>query len=114
MAATVDSALNFATGSAFEAYTVQLSALVSDAVETVTVPLARPNSTTVGLVLPIVTTGATSGDQVTVEWVKASDSATNGTVAVRARVAAGGDITGAVITVYILYFNRGAGGLLPP
>jgi hypothetical protein len=113
-AATVDYSAPSFGGSVFECYEVRLSALTSDQLETVTLPPSRADSVSPLIVLPLVTTGATSGDPVTVEWVRDSDVAASETVAVRARVGVGGDITGAKLSVFILFTTRASGGLTPP
>lgn len=112
-AATVDSSTPLLTGSFGLLYSVQLSSLTSDQVETVNIPQPRPDSVSPTFVLPLVTAGATDGSMVTAEWVKASDVAASETVAVRARVAGGGDITGAKLTVFIFLGQRASGGLNP-
>jgi len=111
-AATVDKARALAGGSMFELYEVQLSALTSDQLENVT--HYGPSSVAATFVLPLVTTGATSGDQVTAEWVRDSDSTANNTVAIKARVSDLGDITGAKLSVFVFFFSRATAGLNPP
>lgn len=113
-AATVDSAVPVLTGSWGELYAVQLSSLTSDQLENVAIPQPRPDSVSATFVLPLVTAGATDGSMVTAEWIKASDVAASETVAVKARVAVGGDITGAKLTVLIFLGTRASGGLTPP
>ena len=90
----------------------QLSALTSDQAEDVS--HRGPSGCSPFLVVPVVTVGATSGDQIVCEWVKASDNTTNNTVRVKARVASGGDITGAKITVVCFFAQQASAGLNPP
>lgn len=110
-AATVDE-FKVELGVPFVVTRVQLSALTSDQNEDVA--HRGPSGCAPFLVLPQVTVGATSGDQVTCEWVKASDNTANDTVRVKARVASGGDITGAKVTVLCFFAQSASGGLNPP
>lgn len=91
---------------------VQLSSLTSDQNEDVA--HRGPSGCSPFLVLPQVTVGATTGDQVTCEWIKASDNTTNDTVRVKARVAMGGDIAGAKLTVVCFFAQQASAGLNPP
>lgn len=91
---------------------IQLSALTSDQNEDVA--HKGPTGCSPFLVMPVVTVAATDGSQVTTEWIKASDSTANDTVRVKARVAAGGDITGAKVTVMCFFAQQASGGLNPP
>jgi hypothetical protein len=91
---------------------VQLSALTSDQNEDVA--HGGPSGAVPLLVIPVVTVGAATGDQVTAEWIKASDSTSNNTVRVKARVAAGGDIAGAKLSVFVVFANMASAGLNPP
>lgn len=91
---------------------IQLSSLTSDQNEDVA--HQGPSGVAPLMVLPVVTVGATTGDQITAEWIKASDSTTNNTVRVKARVAAGGDISGAKLTVYCVFASHASAGLNPP
>lgn len=91
---------------------VQLSSLTSDQYEDIS--HRGPSGCSPFLVLPVVTVGATSGDQITAEWIKASDNTTNNTVRVRYRVAAGGDITGATGTVLCFFAQQASAGLNAP
>ncbi len=100
-AATIDRYVQQAGGSFCEVYETRLSALTSDQLENVL--HKGPASVAAGLVVPV-----------TVEWVKASDSTSNNTVGIRARVGAGGDIAGATISVFVFFFNRATAGLNPP
>lgn len=92
--------------------TVQLSVLTSDQNEDVS--HQGPSGRSPFLVLPMVTAAATSGDQVTAEWVRASDSTSNDTVRVKARVASGGDISGAKLTVLCFFSDQASAGLSAP
>ena len=91
---------------------VQLSVLTSDQAEDVA--HHGPSGCSPFLVLPVVTVGTTSGDPVTCEWVKASDSTSNNTVRVKARVGAGEDIAGAKLTVLCFFAQSASAGLNPP
>jgi hypothetical protein len=110
-AATVDYARTVVAGSDFLLQEIRLSSLTSDQAEDVA--HGGPSGVAPLLVLSSVTTAATTGDQITVEHHKASDSTTNNTMRVKARVAAGGDISGAKVTLYALFIGRASGGLNP-
>ena len=112
MAATETKLKQLAGGSFCDLCATELSALESDVL--VNVDHNGPSGAAASLVIPVVTTGATDGSQVTAEWIKGSDSTTNNTVAVRARVETGGDITGAVVTCYMFFTTRASAGLSPP
>lgn len=90
----------------------QLSSLTSDQAEDVA--HRGPSGCSPFLVLPVVTVAATSGDAVSCEWIKASDSTTNNTVRVKAKVGPGGDIAGAKITVLCFFAQQASAGLSPP
>lgn len=114
MAATIVARTSLAGGSMMEVHEVQLSGLTSGLLENVATPSQAPRSVLPSIVIPVVTAAATSGDPVTAEWIRANDSTTNNTVAVKFKVRAGGDITGATASVFFLYFNRATAGLNPP
>ena len=81
---------------------VQLSALTSGQLEAVSFASFMPK-TLPQYVRVEVTTPAASGDQVTWEHDQVNDSATNGTLGMRFRVRAGGDITGAKVRVQMAW-----------
>ena len=110
-AATVDES-KYELAVPFSITRVQLSALTSDQNEDVA--HKGPSGASPFLVLPVVTVGAADGSQVTAEWIKASDSTANNTVRVKARVATGGDITGAKLTVISFFAQQASAGLNPP
>jgi hypothetical protein len=100
MAATVDSSTVHVHGGMITQHTT-LSALTSDLTESVafTTGLGAPN-----IVAPFEVdweclTPPTSGDLLLMNRVYASDSTSGNTVAVKFKVPAGGDITGAVVKV---------------
>jgi hypothetical protein len=112
MAATVDSRVPLLTGTQFEVHKVVLSSLVSDQLENVA--HGGPSGANASFVLPIVITSATSNDPVTVEWISGSDSTSNNTIAIKAKVAAGGDISGAKVALIIFFGDRASDGLNSP
>ena len=112
MAASIESKKPLVGGSLMEVHEVKMNTLVSDQVEDI--PHGGPSSVYAAIVLPIVTTEATSGDPVSAIWVRDSDSVANNTVRVKFSVGAGGDITGAKASVFIMFFNRATAGLNPP
>jgi hypothetical protein len=54
---------------------------------------------------------ATSGDLVVGEWIKASDSTSNNTCAMKFKTTAGGDIAGAKVRVTFLFLDQATGGI---
>ena len=110
-AATVDE-YKYELAIPFSITRIQLSALTSDQAEDIA--HRGPSGCSPFLVLPVVTVGATSGDPVTCEWVKASDSTANNTVRVKARVGTGEDIAGAKVTVLCFFAQQASAGLNPP
>lgn len=114
MAASIVSKLNLVGGAQMEVYEVQLSSLTSGLLENIATPIAAPRSVLASVVDCVITTSATSGDPISWEWIRANDSTTNNTVAVKFKVPVGGDITGAKAAVFIYFFNRATAGLNPP
>ena len=102
MAATLDSEKVIPHGAMIEQHSIY-SGLTPDAAETLTIrtALGAPDKTPVLDVSFEQTVGATSGDQCTFEHIVASDSTSGNTVAWRARVEAGGDISGAKVKVKV-------------
>jgi hypothetical protein len=107
MAATVDSSLVYVHGGMIEQHVV-LSSLVSDQTETITINtgLGAPNKVAPFDVGFEYTAGCTDGSALHApEHLVASDSTSGNTVAVRARVESGGDITGAKLKVKIRWLE---------
>lgn len=88
---------------------IVVSSMTADQLEDVA--HGGPSGCKASFVLPIVTTRATSGDPVSVSWERAGDSTANNTIRVRASVPVGGDITGAVVDLYIFFVAQASGGI---
>jgi hypothetical protein len=106
MAATVDSSKVFVHGGLIEQHTV-LSALTSDLTETIAIAYTKgaPYKTAPLDVTFEQTAAATDGSPVTAEHLLASDSTSGNTIAIKARVGPGEDISGAKLKVKIRFLN---------
>ncbi len=106
MAATVDGKRTV-LAAPFGIYEWQLSALTSDALETLT--FSDYTGQTPDRVDFFVTTQADDHSDISMDWV--STTASSSQVGVRFKAENGGDLTGAVVKVWAYFFAMGQGGI---
>jgi|TARA_Y100000310_G_scaffold222159_1_gene223828 hypothetical protein len=106
MAATVDSTTATLFGDLTE-MTLQLSSITADSVTTLS--HGGPSGATPYKVTHTVVTAPTSRDPIGMSWEGSSTS--NNTVDVRLSVPQGGDITAAVVKVYVAFKESASGGI---
>lgn len=110
-AATVTQRKNLFNAEAFQVQEFLLSSLTSHQNEDVA--HGGPSGVAPSFMQYEVQTAATTGHVVALEHIRASDDTSNNTIRLRAKVEDGGDITGAVLRVWVYFLPRAYNSLDP-
>ena len=110
MAATISSQENVTFGQQFLIRRIHCTSMTSDLLENIA--HGGPAGAKVAFVHGLCTVSAIGNDPVSTEWIKASDSLVNDTVAVKFKVPAGGAILDAEVDLYVFFVEQASGGIV--